>query len=160
MAKHLSAEELWQFSLRLYPKVKTQCLQLQDELNANVNLLLLLCLLEQRQLSLSCTQLRQLSASLQRFSAQFTQPLRAIRQQTSSSMLTPEQQHQLKQSLLQTELQLEKIEQQLLLQHCPPFTDSAAPMLEPYLAHLSNNSAGYQQALFDLRQAIAHLSQA
>lgn len=157
MADRISADELWQFSLVLYPKVKPACLRLQDEHGANVNLLLLLCLLEQRQLSLTRTQLYQLSTMLQRFSVQFTQPLRALRKQSNTAVLTTEQQHQLKQSLLHTELQLEKLEQQLLVQHCPPLTDSAAPLLELYLAQLTNDFTAYQQPLFDLRQAFAGL---
>lgn len=154
MADRISADELWQFSLALYPKVKSTCLSLQDKHGANVNLLLLLCLLEQRQLSLTPVQLQQLSASLQQFSQQFSQPLRALRKQSDTAMLTTEQQHQLKQSLLQTELQLEQLEQQLLLQHCPPLAaDSAVPMLELYLAQLTDRSIAYQQQIIDLRQA-------
>ena len=158
MADRISADELWQFSLALYPKVKPACLRLQDEHGANVNLLLLLCLLEERQLSLAREQLCQLSTTLQRFSVQFTQPLRALRKQSCTAMLTTEQQQLLKQSLLQTELRLEKLEQQLLLQHCPPLTDSAAPLLELYLAQLTNDITAYQQQIFDLRQAFVSLS--
>ena len=106
MADRISADELWQFSLALYPKVKSACLSLQDKHGANVNLLLLLCLLEERQLSLAREQLCQLSTTLQRFSVQFTQPLRALRKQSCTAMLTTAQQQQLKQSLLQTELQV------------------------------------------------------
>lgn len=157
MADKISADELWQFSLALYPKVKSACLSLQDEVGANVNLLLLLCLLQQRQLSLTSEQLCQLSATLQRFSTQFTQPLRALRKQSGAAMLTTTQQQQLKQNLLQCELELEKLEQQLLLQHCPSLTDSAAPLLERYLAQLTNDITAYQQPLFDLHQAIASL---
>ena len=158
MADRISADELWQFSLALYPKVKSACLSLQDKHGANVNLLLLLCLLEQRQLSLTRAHVQQLSTMLQRFSVQFTQPLRALRKQSNTTVLTTEQQHLLKQSLLQTELQLEKLEQQLLLQHCPPLTDSAAPLLELYLAQLTNDITAYQQQIFDLRQAFVSLS--
>lgn len=155
MAEKISADELWQFSLALYPKVKSACLSLQDNFGANVNLLLLLCLLQQRQLSLSSAQLQQLSAIVQRFSTQFTQPLRALRKQSSNDLLSAAQQQQLKQSLLQSELELEKLEQQLLVQHCPPLNPAASPMLELYLAHLTSDSAAYQQPLFDLRQALA-----
>lgn len=155
MADKISADELWQFSLALYPRVKSACLSLQDEFGANVNLLLLLCLLQQRQLSLTNTQLQQLSAILQRFSTQFTQPLRALRKQSGSDLLSTAQQQQLKQSLLQSELELEKLEQQLLVQYCPPLANTVSPMLELYLAQLTDDNTAYQQPLFDLHQAIA-----
>jgi uncharacterized protein (TIGR02444 family) len=154
----VSAEQLWQFSLALYPKVKSLCLQWQDELGANVNLLLLLCYLEQQQLSLTCTELQQLAAALNDFNTQFTQPLRALRQNSAAAMLSQAQQHSLKQTLLQAELELEKLEQQLLVQFCPALGCTVSALLEQYLALLTDNPRRYQQQLFDLRQAIAHLS--
>jgi len=120
MAERISAELLWQFSLAFYPKVKPVCLLWQDELGANVNLMLLLCYLEQQQLSFRTTELQQLAAKLENFSAQFTRPLRQLRRSASDAGLNTVTQQQLKQTLLATELQLEQLEQQLLLQHCPP----------------------------------------
>ena len=152
----LDTDTFWQFSLALYPKVKTLCLQWQDELGANVNLLLLLCYLEQRQLSLNPMQIAQMSASLQQFSAQFTQPLRALRRQ-HSDMLTTEQQQQLKQALLAAELSLEQLEQQLLLQHCDVPEPSYRPLLETYLALLSRDISAVNGQIIDLRQAIVSL---
>ena len=95
-------------------------LQLQDQLGANVNLLLLLCYLEQQQLSLTVVELQRLATTLNDFSVQFTKPLRALRQNSATAPLSAVQQQTLKQALLQAELELEKLEQQLLLQHCPP----------------------------------------
>ena len=48
--KTLSAEQFWQFSKQHYarPGVADACLQLQDDYDANVNLLLLLVMLEER----------------------------------------------------------------------------------------------------------------
>jgi len=155
MANNISSDALWQFSLTLYPKVKSTCLRLQDNLGANINLLLLLCYLEQQQLSLSKLQINQLSSALQPFSAQFTQPLRTLRRQSQTAPLQPAQQQQLKQALLSSELTLEQLEQQLLLQHCPALTPQAAPLLEIYLTQLQADSAAYCDALVDLRQAIA-----
>ncbi|WP_445766247.1 TIGR02444 family protein [Rheinheimera sp.] len=153
----VSAEQLWQFSLALYPKVKNLCLQWQDELGANVNLLLLLCYLEQQQLSFSGAELQQLAAALDKFSSRFTKPLRALRQNSATAPLSAAQQQTLKQSLLQAELELEKLEQQLLLQHCPPLHYTASALLEQYLAQLTANPARYQPQLFDLRQTIRQL---
>lgn len=153
----VSAEQLWQFSLALYPKVKNLCLQWQNELGANVNLLLLLCYLEQQQLSLSGADVQQLAAALDKFSSRFTRPLRALRQNSATAPLSAAQQQTLKQSLLQAELELEKLEQQLLLQHCPPLRCAASALLEQYLAQLTANPARYQPQLFDLRQTIRQL---
>lgn len=163
MAEPISVEQLWQFSLALYPKVKSLCLQWQNELGANVNLLLLLCYLEQQQLSLSATELQQLVAHLDNFSAQFTRPLRALRQNSAVAPLSAVQQQTLKQALLQAELTLEQLEQQLLLQHCPALTAGATPLLELYLAQLNADSNADSDTLavqiLDLRQAYQHLAQ-
>ena len=155
MLKRINYQALWQFSLSLYPRVKPTCLQLQDELGANINLLLLLCYLEQQQLSLSRIQIRQLSHALQPLSLQFTQPLRRLRRQAPSAPLSVEQQQQLKHALLQAELTLEQLEQQLLVQHCPVPLAKAEPLLEIYLSLLQDDSARYNPAIVDLRQAIA-----
>ena len=150
----VSAEQLWQFSLALYPKVKNLCLQWQDQLGANVNLLLLLCYLEQQQLSLSGVELQQLATALDNFSRRFTRPLRALRQSSATAPLSAAQQQTLKQTLLQAELELEKLEQQLLLQHCPALHTATSALLEQYLALLTDNPGRYQRQLFDLRQTI------
>lgn len=153
MAKALTTEALWQFSLVLYPKVKSLCLQWQDQLGANVNLLLLLCYLEQQQLSLTSAQLQQLAATLTQFSAQFTQPLRQLRKNATSNGLAPTAQQQLKQCLLQAELELERLEQHLLLAHCPAPISKATPLLELYLAQLNAEPLAVTSQLVDLRQS-------
>jgi uncharacterized protein (TIGR02444 family) len=158
-AGQISAEQLWQFSLQLYPQVKSLCLQWQDELGANVNLLLLLCYLEQQQLSLSASELQQLAAKLDNFSAQFTRPLRTLRQNSAAAPLLPAQQQTLKQALLQAELELEKLEQQLLLQHCPPLTAGSTSLLKLYLAQLNADIDAVAIQILDLRQACKRLNQ-
>ncbi|NRQ43471.1 TIGR02444 family protein [Rheinheimera sp. YQF-2] len=159
MAEQISAEQLWQFSLQLYPQVKSLCLQWQDQLGANVNLLLLLCYLEQQQLSLSASELQQLAAKLDNFSAQFTRPLRTLRQNSAAAPLLPAQQQTLKQALLQAELELEKLEQQLLLQHCPPLTAGSTSLLKLYLAQLNADIDALAMQILDLRQACKRLNQ-
>lgn len=163
MPEAITPDKLWQFSLLLYPQVKPLCLQWQDELGANVNLLLLLCYLEQQQCSLNATELQQLAAQLNNFSAQFTKPLRTLRKNTAIAAITPAQQQSLKQALLQAELTMEQLEQQLLLQYCPPLSKQAAPLLELYLAQLKadNNADSTMLAaqIIDLRQAYQHLNQ-
>lgn len=163
MSDTITADSFWQFSLQLYPRVKPLCLQWQDELGVNVNLLLLLCYLEQQQRSLNAAELQQLAAQLNNFSMQFTQPLRALRKNTAIAAITPPQQQSLKQALLQAELTLEQLEQQLLLQHCPPLSKKATPLLELYLAQLNTTGNADSDTLaaqiFDLRQAYQHLPQ-
>ena len=163
MSEAITADKFWQFSLQLYPQVKPLCLQWQDELGVNVNLLLLLCYLEQQQLSLSAAELQQLAAQLNNFSAQFTKPLRTLRKNTAIAAVTPAQQQTLKQALLQAELELEKLEQQLLLQHCPPLSKKATPLLELYLAQFNTDSNADSDTLvaqiLDLRQACKRLNQ-
>lgn len=163
MSEAITADKFWQFSLQLYTQVKPLCLQWQDELGVNVNLLLLLCYLEQQQLSLSAAQLQQLTAQLDNFSAQFTKPLRALRQNSAVAPLLPAQQQTLKQALLQAELELEKLEQQLLLRFCPPLSQQATPLLEQYLSQLNTASNTGNDTLaaqiVDLRQAYQHLPQ-
>lgn len=154
LAAVLTAESLWQFSLRFYPGVKPLCLNMQDTLGVNINLLMLLCLLEQRKLAISPAQLFQLHQRLTDFSSVFTQPLRQLRKHALQAALLPEQQQQLKQTLLHAELQLEQLEQQLLLQHCPMPYSAAAGLLEHYLSLLCHDS--YDPAhIVDLRQALA-----
>lgn len=155
------AEQFWQFSLKLYPAIKPLCLDWQDRLGANVNLLLLLCYLEQQQLSFSASALAQLNTVLENFSRQFTRPLRQLRRSASQSPLNPAQQQQLKQHLLSAELELERLEQQLLLAHCPALNATPAPLLEHYLALLNANSgtfSTFSTQLIDLRQKLALLA--
>lgn len=159
IADQITAEQLWQFSLTFYPRVKSLCLQWQNDLGANVNLLLMLCYLEQQQLSFSAAELQQLAAKLGQFSAQFTQPLRALRHNSMAAPLSPIQQQTLKQALLQAELELEKLEQNLLLQHCPPLVAQAAPLLELYVSQLTNDIDALTTQILDLRQAYPSLSQ-
>ncbi|WP_333608412.1 TIGR02444 family protein [Arsukibacterium sp.] len=149
-----SAEQLWQFSLALYAKVQPLCLQWQDNFGLNVNLLLLLCYLEQHQLSLSSSQLQQLAATLDSFSRDFTKPLRQLRRNSSQAPLTPARQQQLKQALLKAELVAEQLEQQLLLAHCPPLSLTAKPLIELYLVVLNVDIPTLSGQLFDLRQAL------
>ncbi|MGP9803046.1 TIGR02444 family protein [Rheinheimera sp. NSM] len=159
MPEAITADKLWRFSLQLYPQVKSLCLQWQNEQGANVNLLLLLCYLEQQQLSLTAAELQQLTTTLDAFSAQFTRPLRALRQNSATAPLSGVQQQTLKQALLQAELELEKLEQQLLLQHCPPLTTQATPLLECYLTQLNADIDALAAQILDLRQAYQHLPQ-
>jgi uncharacterized protein (TIGR02444 family) len=150
-------QQLWKFSLALYPKIQQLCLDWQDSFGVNINLLLLLCYLEQQQLSLSAGQLQQLSDTLNNFSQHFTQPLRALRRSSASATLLLPQQHVLKKTLLTAELALEQLEQHLLLQHCPVLHNNALPLIELYLAQLHVDTLPLKAQIIDLRQATQQL---
>lgn len=145
MVEQISPNSLWQFSLTLYPKIEPICLFWQDNFNANVNLLLLLCYLEHLQHHISQPQLQQLSAELLSLSRTVTLPIRTLRRQA--------QNHQLKQALLDAELIAEQLEQQQLCESCPLLTEGSRPLLEKYLEFLQIPvTPALQQQLFDLRQ--------
>jgi uncharacterized protein (TIGR02444 family) len=103
------AEQLWQFSEQHYtrPGVAQACLQLQDEHGANVNLLLLLLMLEERELGADPAHFLPL---LQQRQGLFTQ-WRALRRRLKTRL---DKDNYLQ--LLQHELELERWQQQELLQ--------------------------------------------
>lgn len=158
MANKSTAEALWQFSLALYPQVQSLCLEWQDNFGVNINLLLLLCYLEQQQLGLTHQQLQQLTAELGQFSHQFTQPLRALRRNSINANLSAANKHKLKQALLAAELSLEQMEQQLLLDHCPSLISEAEPMLELYFSQINGDGPALTAQIIDLRQACSKLN--
>lgn len=152
--KQLNPKALWQFSLSVYPKVKPLCLQWQNTLNANVNVILALCYAEQLKLCICPEQLKQSLAQLAPLNLNITQPLRQCRQTLATLALTSEQQTQLKQSILATELQAEQIEQQLLC-HTLLFTSTNTPdNIARYLQYLHIELSPELAAdIVDLRQA-------
>ncbi|MGB5854385.1 MAG: TIGR02444 family protein [Oceanisphaera sp.] len=111
-----SAEQFWQFSAQHYtrPGVAQACLHLQDEHGANVNLLLLLLMLEERGFSANAAHFMPLLATRQGMFNQW----RRLRRQLKAKLNNDDY---LK--LLQHELELERWQQQELLQqlaHTPP----------------------------------------
>lgn len=152
--QQLNPQALWQFSLSVYPKVKPLCLQWQNTLAANVNVLLALCYAEQLGLSICAIKLKQSLAQLTPLNSKITQPLRQCRQILAELPLTSEQQTQLKQSILATELHAEQIEQQLLC-NTLYFTASNTPdNLTLYLQYLHITLNPKLAAnIVDLRQA-------
>lgn len=153
-ALQLSSTALWQFSLTLYPQVKTLCLRWQDNYQANVNIILALCYAERLFWQLNPATLCQAYLPLSTLNSQLTQVLRQCRRQLPALPLVRQQQLLLKQSLLSTELQAEQFEQQLLCSHLQ-FTASAAPdNLALYLQHLQlPTTLDLEADIFDLRQA-------
>jgi uncharacterized protein (TIGR02444 family) len=150
MAKLPTPEQFWQFSLELYPSIQQPLLKLQDELGVNVNLLLLLLYAEQRHWHWAAADIDQLQHAVASTNQQFTLPIRQLRRQLS-------EQPTIKATLLQAELEAEKLEQQALLSACPqPAESSGGDLLTGYLQQLVPGTDSWQPVLFDLRQSLAH----
>lgn len=150
MAKHPTSEQFWQYSLQLYPSIQQPLLMLQNELGANVNLLLLLLYAEQQQWHWSATQINQLQHAVALVNQQCTGPIRHLRQQLSHHPL-------LKNALLHAELEAEKLEQQALLAVCPePTEKNNDDLLTCYLQQLASHPDNWQPLLFDLRQSLVN----
>ncbi|WP_107853203.1 TIGR02444 family protein [Oceanimonas marisflavi] len=104
----IDADALWRFSEQHYgrPGVATACLQLQDEHGANVNLLLLLLLLEQRGLTVDLAPFWPVLESRRELFAHW----RALRRRLKPGLGGDDYAR-----LLQHELELERWQQQELL---------------------------------------------
>lgn len=118
---------LWQFSLALYaaPGVSHACIQLQDHWQANINLILWLVWLEQRNQPVDSDLIVQAEAAIVPWSEQTLQPLRALRRLIGSQRANHTSEannsneaikEDLYQQLKAAELLAEKIEQRTLVQ--------------------------------------------
>ncbi|WP_227875002.1 TIGR02444 family protein [Oceanisphaera profunda] len=120
-----SAEQFWQFSEQHYARagVADACLQLQDDYGANVNLLLLLVMLEERGLTLDPTHFLPI---LRQRAGLFNQ-WRLLRRQLKAKLSTDDYL-----ALLRHELELECWQQQELIQvlgQIPLSTDGGSGLL-------------------------------
>lgn len=150
MAKLPTTEQFWQFSLQLYPTIQQPLLGWQEQLGANVNLMLLLLYAEQQHWHWSAADLALLQQAVTEPNQLYTQPIRLLRRQLSD-------QPTLKQALLQAELEAEKIEQQYLLAACPPpdLKQNASELLKSYLQSLQPADISMLESnLFDLYQSL------
>ncbi|MCH8536214.1 MAG: TIGR02444 family protein [Alkalimonas sp.] len=149
MPQQPTPEQFWQFCLQLYPTIQQPLLTLQDELAANVNLLLLLLYAEQQHWQWSLADIQQLQQAVTPINQLYTLPIRQLRQKLS-------REPRLKQALLQAELEAEKLEQQALLAALPkPGNGSGNDLLMSYLQQLHPDNVHWQSLLFDLRQSLA-----
>ena len=110
----LDEATFWQFAVDLYGKsdVSQVCIELQDKLGLNVNLLLLLCWCERQKIQLDGEQIQQLNFGLDRWHQQYTKPLRQLRRQLA---LEDDADETVKKTIFEAEMALEKTEQRLLL---------------------------------------------
>ncbi|SEB00803.1 TIGR02444 family protein [Alkalimonas amylolytica] len=147
MAKLPSAEQFWQFCLQCYPGMQQPLLSLQDELGANINLLLLLLYAEQQHWHWSVAEIAQLHQAVLPANQQVTLPIRQLRRQLSTEPT-------IKAALLKAELAAEQLEQQALLAACPKSAQSrSADLVGCYLQLLAPQTGRWQHILFDLRQS-------
>ena len=152
----LNGTQLWQFSLAVYPQLKTLCLRWQNDYDANINVLLALSLAEQQHWQLCPLSLAKAGKALTPLNSQITQALRQQRSQLDQLGLTSAQQQQLKQGLLHAELVAEQLEQQLLVAQLRFHTQRNADNLSVYLQQLQvPSSAQLRRELIDLRQVSA-----
>ena len=149
MVKLPSSEQFWRFCLEHYPGLQQPLLRLQDDVGANVNVLLLLLYAEQHRWHWSAAEITRLHQAVQPVNQQVTLPIRLLRRQLS-------EQPTIKSSLLQAELAAEQLEQQALLAALPePTAGKAADLIRDYLTQLAPSTERWQQTLFDLRQSQA-----
>ncbi|MCC5851471.1 MAG: TIGR02444 family protein [Alkalimonas sp.] len=149
MVKGPSTEQFWQFCLASYPGIQQPLLRLQDELGANVNLLLLLLYAEQQHWILTPQQIDRLHQAVAGPNHSYTQPIRNLRRRLST-------QPAIKAALLQAELVAEQLEQQALLAALPELTTGQdADLIAAYLTQLTPSSAHWHPLLFDLRQSLS-----
>lgn len=152
------AAQFWQFSLRLYPRLQTSLLALQDQYNCHINILLL---------SAWQPALPPVAALIQAVSPHhsMTSQIRQLRRevgrqslQSPADSLLPT----LKQQLLEAELTAERLEQQALVRciQDPAHThslQSADTFRAQYLTSCQVPAAIQQQLAVDLDQALLQL---
>ncbi len=103
---------LWDFAVQVYatPEVEQQTLQLQDEFNANINIILWCCWLENEDISLSARLLDEVLVTIGSLSSQTLVKLREVRRVLmESGNFTKVQAQSVKKHLLNAELVIEKV---------------------------------------------------
>jgi uncharacterized protein (TIGR02444 family) len=151
-------QQLWSWSLAVYPAIKPIALHWQDTMAVNVNLLLLLLYLQRLQLPLKASEIALLQQAIQAQQQLFTAPLRQLRRQLPAHLHESDAAH-FKHQLLQAELCSEKLEQQQLINSLQRFpqrvTAPDCALLALYLQQLAIDPTPLQQQIFDLDQAAA-----
>lgn len=159
---NLDIDTVWQANLALYEKtgVSELLLTYQNQLAANVNLILLLHYLQQQQISLSVADISKLHHQVSQFNQQFTAPLRSFRAECKQQLNSAANYSQLRKALLEAELELERLELGCLIETsatCQP-SSKVTDNLAQYQNHLQKNASftGELPPLADLNQTIIH----
>jgi uncharacterized protein (TIGR02444 family) len=107
----LDPDVFWRFSISLYGEssIKELCLSLQDQHSADVNLMLLYVWLDQQNISITSPERESLEALSNEWQTHWLHPLR--KQRKTLGRTAPEYK-----AILQQELELERREQQALIQ--------------------------------------------
>ena len=115
--KLLNSNDFWQFACTLYanPEQQHTLLDLQNQQGKNVNLCLLLFYLDSLNLSINAKQLRCLQQVANEFDTQVLKPLRSARGYLKANQATISDYANIRKELLNTELKLEKQQQQMLI---------------------------------------------
>ena len=110
----LTADELWQYSLKHYPKIDSLLLELQDHYQLNINLLLLCGYAQQQGCAIDELQLANLLSQCQQWQQQLLTPFRTLRRELKSQLTATQYQ-----AMLTMELALERHQQQQLVTSLP-----------------------------------------
>jgi uncharacterized protein (TIGR02444 family) len=159
---NLSAQNFWQFSIELYQHHEAQSLllNLQDEVGVNVNLALFCAYLDSQQIYVTQAQFTQLLDCISNFNQTYTTQLRQLRKSVKANADSFKNYKELRQHLLNAELELEKQEQQLLVERAQLFSlnsSEAQSNLQLYQTHISaqnKEKTNSLQKLSDLNQFI------
>ncbi|MGI4837219.1 MAG: TIGR02444 family protein [Janthinobacterium lividum] len=121
--------DLWTFAVSLYqcPGVTEDCLALQDDLGANVCLLLCGAWLERRSVACTPERLAMLETLAQEWSAAVVEPLRGLRRRWREVARHDSQLAQLRETVKGLELQAEKILLERLARLCEDWPATAQP---------------------------------
>ncbi|CAH9065490.1 hypothetical protein PSECIP111951_03373 [Pseudoalteromonas holothuriae] len=127
MNNTVSEHAFWTFSCDLYQQGCAQhtLLNLQNEQKKNINLCLLLFYLEHLNLQLTEYEVTQLAAKCHDMDEQLLTPHRHIRQQLKLQFIKHPRYSESRQQLLNSELQLERLQQSELVQLVNKFTLSS-----------------------------------
>lgn len=159
---NLSAQHFWQFSIELYQhnEVQSLLLNLQDEVGLNVNLALFCAFLDSQHVYLTQNQLNQLLNAISKFNQTYTTQLRQLRMSVKSHSDSFNNYKELRQHLLNAELELEKHEQHLLIEQANQFNQFSAnahsnlQLYQSYISVQNKQKANSLQKLSDLNQYI------
>jgi uncharacterized protein (TIGR02444 family) len=123
--------DLWTFAVSLYecPGVAEDCLTLQDDLGANVCLLLCGAWLEQRPVACTPERLAILNTLAKQWSAAVVEPLRGLRRQWREVAQHDAQLARLREALKGLELQAEQVLLERLAKACEDWPSTARPTL-------------------------------
>lgn len=147
--KELTAEQFWTFSLNFYakPEVASACIQLQDTAELNVNLILFCRFLDGLGIALTNKQIQQLAVQTKQLDDALLQTLRHARRNIPNAPLNTLQAKSIKKQLLSTELSLEKIQQEQLVNLYNSMVISEQREPQNMLVYISSRSTQSSEAI-------------